>query len=175
MIYAGWDVGSDGAAAFILPDGKLRFARVKTDFEWCLTLLRGLPKDSLIAVEEVHAVYGSSATATFSFGRESGRILGILQALELEFIMVPPQEWQKTVCNMPERPYNRGKSPSERTKINREHKKALKIESCRAAHEAFPELDTKYDGVCDSVNIARYCKYYHEVKYATDTKGKKDS
>lgn len=165
MIYVGIDPGTDGAVAFILPDNKIRVLKFKSDLQKALHFFRQLKKEStLVALEDVHAVFGSAATATFSFGREVGRVIGILQALELEFIMVSPFDWQARICNVLPKASTWGFAKPVRDKMNRDHKKLRKIESCRAAHVAFSDLDTKHDGICDAVNIARYCKIYHEGK-----------
>lgn len=46
-------------------------------------------------VEKVHAIFGSSAGATFTFGRGVGSIEGVLSALHIPFSYVQPKKWQK--------------------------------------------------------------------------------
>lgn len=162
MIYIGIDPGTKGCIAFINDTSLIAALRFEIDLDIVINRLKILRnKDVRIFIEDVHALYGVSATSSFSFGRELGRIIGILQAFDLDFLTVPPTVWQGAVCRMPAKPKKGDTTPAEYAKVKKAHKLALKIESCRAAHEAFPELETKNDGICDSVNIARYCREYH--------------
>lgn len=46
-------------------------------------------------IEDVHALRGSSAKGTFTFGRNLGFWEGILSSLKIRWIKVSPKEWQK--------------------------------------------------------------------------------
>lgn len=46
-------------------------------------------------IESVHAVFGSSAKATFAFGFNNGYLIGLLCANKIPYVLVPPQKWQK--------------------------------------------------------------------------------
>ena len=48
-------------------------------------------------MEEVHAIFGSSAKATFSFGEIFGLLKGIIIASELPYNLVQPKTWQKDI------------------------------------------------------------------------------
>ena len=48
-----------------------------------------------VTVEKVHAMPKQGVASTFNFGAGYGKILGILEALELTPILVPPQTWKK--------------------------------------------------------------------------------
>jgi hypothetical protein len=51
--------------------------------------------NSMVFIEHVHALYGSSAGATFDFGYTCGMLEGIVSALGFSYIMVKSSEWQK--------------------------------------------------------------------------------
>lgn len=46
-------------------------------------------------LENVHAIYGSSAAGTFSFGWGKGAIEGMLVSLGIPYTLVQPKKWQK--------------------------------------------------------------------------------
>lgn len=48
-------------------------------------------------MEQIHAIFGSSAKATFSFGEIFGQLKALLAAHHIPFVLIPPKEWQK-VC-----------------------------------------------------------------------------
>lgn len=45
-------------------------------------------------MEEVHAIFGSSAKSTFSFGYINGALEALLWANEIPFALVQPKKWQ---------------------------------------------------------------------------------
>ncbi len=53
----------------------------------------------MACIEDVHALFGSSAKATFSFGQRLGELEGMLQSMSIGYIKVKPKEWQKH-CNI---------------------------------------------------------------------------
>lgn len=164
MIYIGIDPGVKGSITFLEDADLLATFRFEKELDLAIEMLRTLPvraSQNRILLEDIHAVYGSRASATFSFGREVGRIIGILQALGLEFRMIPVKEWQSAMCKMPLPPKKGDATVKEHARVKRLHKIALKRESCRAAHNVFPELNAVHEEVCDSVNIARYCRDYY--------------
>ena len=46
-------------------------------------------------IEDVHALRGSSAKGTFTFGRNLGFWEGILTTLNITWVKVSPKEWQE--------------------------------------------------------------------------------
>lgn len=54
------------------------------------------PNNGIVCViEDVHAVLGSSAKATFQFGFNKGYLIGLLCANKIPYVLVPPKTWQK--------------------------------------------------------------------------------
>ena len=46
-------------------------------------------------VEDVHAIFGSSAKSTFGFGFNKGYLIGLLAASKIPYVLVQPKIWQK--------------------------------------------------------------------------------
>ena len=46
-------------------------------------------------MEEIHAIFGSSAKSTFSFGEIFGKLQGIIVANKISLHFVQPKIWQK--------------------------------------------------------------------------------
>lgn len=102
MKYIGIDPGSDGAIAWIDTDMDLlsycvfpKIANKETDHSGIAALLRKTyePGDILV-LEDVHAVFGSAAGATFTFGHNCGFIEGVLVGAQIPFIKIAPKKWQ---------------------------------------------------------------------------------
>lgn len=104
------------------------------------------PRRTMVVIEDVHAIFGSSAGATFTFG-------GIAYALRMGFVMVglpvvlvSPKKWQKEM-------YEGIKSESDK-----------KIMSIAAAKRLCPDVDLRRSAKCkkpddnltDSLLIAIY-------------------
>ena len=51
----------------------------------------------LVAVEKVHAMPKQGVSSTFNFGMGFGRILGILEALNISYELVTPQSWKRYI------------------------------------------------------------------------------
>lgn len=46
-------------------------------------------------IEDVKAIFGSSAKSTFAFGFNKGYLIGLLAANKIPYTLVAPKEWQK--------------------------------------------------------------------------------
>ena len=94
-MYLGIDPGKTGAMAVLDKGGE--FVEV-IDFEEVLPRIRLLAKTVKFAyLEEVHAMPGQGVSSTFTFGENSGWWKGILQAFEIPFKTIRPQDWQKVL------------------------------------------------------------------------------
>jgi hypothetical protein len=49
----------------------------------------------MIGIEDVHAIYGTSAGSNFKFGFNVGLLHGIIGATQIGMDLVPPKVWQK--------------------------------------------------------------------------------
>lgn len=110
-------------------------------------------------VEDVHAVFGAAAGATFEFGYGVGLIEGMLAIKHIPFTKVAPKKWQKEMFEgVPEikKPSTTGKT------MKTDTKKMAEI----AAKRLFPGIDFTNggksvkvnDGKVDATLMCEYCK-----------------
>ena len=98
------DPGKDGGIVVFDKSkivGMYNIPRIKTkiDYNELSTLLKGLlsKKDMFVVIEEVHAIFGSSAAASFSFGHTNGFLLGLIVGSNCPYTMIQPKEWQSGI------------------------------------------------------------------------------
>lgn len=118
-------------------------------------------------VEEVHAIFGSAASATFSFGRCVGLIDGIIRALNIPSSKIQPKVWQKEIWESSEIEREPDKVTIRRGKeVKVKGKVKTKIVSLKAFKRLFPEIDLRTsnrqknqpDGLVDAILLAEYCR-----------------
>lgn len=108
-------------------------------------------------IEDVHAIYGSSATATFEFGYGVGLLEGVLVAYKIPYTKVQPKKWQKLMWEGVKLQVK--SSSSGLTSVTDTKKMSLV-----AVQRIFPNTDLKasnrckvpHDGIVDSLLIAEY-------------------
>jgi hypothetical protein len=162
ICYIGIDPGANTGFAMITGPESVITADNKEDI---FSLLDGLRSAHfVIGLEKVHAVWGSAAKATFSFGSNYGFWVGILEYLGFKYTDVTAKEWQDSMMEKPPRPPVAGLTQYQARKIKSLHKDLIKLESCKAASAAFPKAHLSNHNVCDSVNIARYLRYIYKEK-----------
>jgi len=179
-ISIGIDIGSDGAYAVFVDDklvyGKIPYISEEPDMKGlCNEICKHLPNEVTgeysihCVIEDLHSVFGSSAASNFTFGKNNGLIIGMLQVIEIPYTKVAPKKWQKQMWE--------GIRPVEKSVIKKGvHQKNKKDElkykidtketSLIAAKRLFPKetfLATErskvaHDGIVDAVLIATYCK-----------------
>ena len=161
----GIDPGANGAVACLEENGKVDFIKVmpKTsagfdgnEFDNIIRKCRGV--DCVVYIEDVHALFGSSAKATFTFGRICGIIEGIVIANHLRYVYVQPKVWQKEMFQG----VKEIRKPSAKKGVKgRIDTKAMSEIACK---RLFPETKfvatsrcTKtHDGMTDAALIAEY-------------------
>jgi|SRR6056297_316491 len=105
-------------------------------------------------IEDVHAIFGSSAKATFSFGWIVGVLEALLVAHGIPYTKVKPKEWQKEMWQG---------VPIQKKPNGRTDTKAM---SLLAAKRLFPNEDLTatersvkpHDGKIDALLLAEYCR-----------------
>lgn len=146
------------------------------DWKAFATLLRsGQSNIDLVVLEHVHAMHGSSAKSTFTFGGCFEGAKALIAAFELPYTLVQPKVWQKVMWQgVPEH----RKPPKKLTKKELKAKAAgkkvrtpnpkgsidTKMMSLIAAKRLFPTADlmatpkctTAHDGLVDALLIAEY-------------------
>lgn len=164
--YIGIDPGKKGAIAIIdNVDGKSEILTIAIpligkdyDVKRLSEMLRQLSsKNCYCVMEDVHAVYGSSASSTFEFGYGVGLIEGILVANNIPYSKIAPKKWQKTMwegVSLQQKPSSTGKTMKTDTKCM----------SLIAVQRIFPNVDLRenerckkpHDGIVDALLICEY-------------------
>ena len=172
-VYIGIDPGSkgfvsiriDGEFSFIPLDG-VDFASLFDEF----ASLRSNYEEIMCGIEDVHAIYGSSAESTFNFGHICGMLRMLLIASRIPYVMIQPKEWQHEI-------WMNADVVSHREKTVRKDGKEMfrtivdtKASSINAARRLFPTIDFRKDdspksrcikiddNKVDSTLINEYCR-----------------
>lgn len=148
--FVGIDPGAQGGFAVItgwrivetakMPDGELAL------WLYLSALVQRYPR-SLLCLEKVGGYMpgskGNIGSAMFNFGRNYGALLGMLYALDVQFINPSPAVWQKAVGIEP-----RGKDESKE-----DHKRKLRDRAQNLFSDQSITLKT-----CDAVLLAHYAQ-----------------
>lgn len=138
-------------------------------------------------IEDVHAIFGSSASATFEFGHAAGALYGAVQALlgaSIPVGYIQPKMWQKVAWSGLEPikgdPVKDSKTGKQKILKNGklQWKTDTKATSSAAAHILFPNVSfipprcrNEHDGLVDAALIA-YAAMPNNLKDALATKKK---
>jgi hypothetical protein len=110
-------------------------------------------------IEEVHAIYGSAAAATFDFGFTCGILEGLLVSKGIGYSKVSPKTWQKEMWKGV--PLQQKSSSSGKKQVTN-----TKAMSLLAAKRMFPNFDLRdtdrcrvpHDGKVDALLLLEYAK-----------------
>lgn len=163
----GIDPGKEGCIVIIHPDLTReiikipKIAKMVDDLELSKIIARIASYESkMVVLEDVHAIYGSAAGSTFTFGDCNGFIRGCLVTNKVPFAKVPPKLWQKDMLEgVPE--IIKPMKPGQVKKV-RDIKAMAEI----AAKRLFPEQDLRRtpkcskndDNIIDALLMAEYCR-----------------
>lgn len=119
------------------------------------------------AVESVHAMPKQGVTSAFNFGKGYGKILGIIESLDIPLDEPTPQQWQKLVLagmktKVKKKPKTKGKGGATKSNTDRRDKDI----SIRFVLNQFPHVNLKatdrsttlHDGMAEAVCIAEYAR-----------------
>ena len=172
MRIIGIDPGANGAITCMDETGKVEFIKVMPKiagifdgkefnniiqeiFKEADNLIKEIScrRNVIVYIEDVHAIFGSAAKATFTFGKTCGIIEGIIIANNLSYVYVQPKIWQKEMFQ--------GVKEVRNSKTKRIDTKAMSELACKRLFPAvkFTATDrcTKtHDGKTDSCLIAEY-------------------
>lgn len=164
--YIGIDPGKRGYIA-VLSGGGVEFFGIgsHTELEVSEYLGRYSGHCCHAVLEDVHAVYGSSAGATFEFGRIKGMLEGMLVAHKIPYTLVQPKEWQGKVWTNADREYCH-KAAKGGAGAGVRRVTDTKATSARAARRLFPAVDFRRsercsrvdDNMVDSLLMAEYAR-----------------
>lgn len=166
--YIGIDPGSQGFISVLHPSGEREYLSIRDNSPQGLAAFLSEKKrnceDIFVIMEEVHALFGSSASSTFSFGEINGLLKGILIALKIPFALVQPKEWQSCIWINQDKVFKTGKVNPKTGKPSRVVD--TKPTSINAARRLFPDIDFRRTPKCaklddnkvDSVLICEYAR-----------------
>lgn len=100
MLFGGIDPGAvSGAYAVIGSDGVPTFTADFTNWRDAYEFLAPFENctDILFLLEAVHGNPLRGAKSTFSFGANFGGWEALLQVLNVPYVLIPPQRWQKAI------------------------------------------------------------------------------
>lgn len=167
-VYIGIDVGSKGFITFY-GNGVVEFFSIAdNDFYKLADILCGIKAkhpDVVCAIEEIHALYNSSAKATFSFGEINGLLKGLLIANKIPYHLIPPKKWQTEIWENKDMVVSY-KDVVIRGKTIKKKDVNTKQTSINAAKRLFPNIDFRKSERCkniddnkvDSILIAEYAR-----------------
>lgn len=165
--YIGIDPGCEGFIAVMRADGERDFLPVKgCTYGGIADFLRELRSsgDVFCCMEDVHAVFGSAAGATFEFGRINGLLEGILVALCIPYQKVPPKTWQNAVWTHSDKVYVSRERKVRGGEVRSVSSVDTKRTSMNAAVRLFPDVDFRKsprsrnldDNKCDAMLVCEY-------------------
>lgn len=166
--YIGIDVGAKGYIA-INTINDIQFYSIKELDYYQLSDIfnevKSLHPNIICAIEEVHAIFGSSAKATFNFGEINGLLKGLLVANKIPYHLVPPKTWQKEIWDNKDIVFE---YKTIKSKDGVKTKKVIntKQTSYNAAKRIFPNIDLRKSERCknyddnkvDSLLISEYAR-----------------
>lgn len=166
--YLSIDPGSKGFITIRNEDGSFRFIPLEgCDYHMLALELMMLKetKDTFAVMEEVHAIFGSSAKATFSFGETNGMLKGLLIATGIPYQLVQPKTWQKEIWINQDMVIDYKKVTVKGVEQTRKEVNT-KQTSFNAAKRLFPDIDLRKnercrnldDNKCDSLLICEYAR-----------------
>lgn len=168
--FIGIDPGVNGFVTAIFPNGKFEFYSIDENDDLDLhRIFKSIKERSwqvTAVLEDVHAIFGSSAKSTFAFGEIKGILKGLLIANEIPYTLVQPKTWQGEIWN------NQDMIVSYKTikkSDGTEQKRKVvdtKSTSINAARRLFPSIDPRKNERCrkiddnkvDSLLMAEYAR-----------------
>lgn len=165
-VYMGIDPGEKGFITVMKDDGMIFYSIKDNDFyhiDDFLKEMKELNPNIVCIMEEVHAIFGSSAKSTFSFGEINGLLKGLLIANKIPYHLVQPKKWQSEMWDSKDMVvtykdvFIKGKE-TKRKEVN------TKQTSFNTASRLFPYVDFRKTERCknpddnkiDSILLAEY-------------------
>lgn len=168
-VYMGIDPGSAGVLT-IQRDGVFEHFFIKKEgISGVSQALKNAKEESngdcVCVMEEVHAIFNSSAKATFSFGEIFGALKGLLIAHKIPFHLVQPKQWQKEMWANSDMVYMTKEVIAKGQKIKRKSVNT-KQTSMNACKRLLPNIDQRRsdrckkadDNLTDSILLSEFAR-----------------
>ena len=168
--YIGIDPGGKGFVSAMFPDGTFEFYSIDENDDLDLNrVLRDIKSRShqvTAVLEDVHAIFGSSAKSTFAFGEIKGILKGLLIANEIPYTMVQPKTWQSEIWNNQDMIVSYKAIKKSDGTVQKRKVVDTKSTSINAARRLFPNIDLRKNDRCrktddnkvDSLLMAEYAR-----------------
>ena len=101
-------------------------------------------EEIVCVIEDVHALFNSSAKSTFNFGFCKGYLIGLLAANRIPYHLIPPKEWQKEIWSNADKVVKYGSDGKKSTDT-----KNTSINACK---RIFPHLDLRKNERCKNID-----------------------
>jgi hypothetical protein len=162
-VYLGIDPGSKGFITLMSDEGMEFFSIEDNDFYKLGDILHDIKErysDVICVMEEVHAIFGSSAKGTFNFGEINGLLKGLLIANKIPYHLVQPKTWQKEIWDNKDMVYlyKMSKDGKKKKVVN------TKPTSFNSAKRLFPNVDFRKTTRCkkdddNKIDSLLICEY----------------
>lgn len=99
--YIAVDPGAKGSVCILIPGRKKAFfydtVTKPSELVYVLNQAQKELDVQIAMIEDVHAIFGTSAKSNFNFGFNTGLITGIIQSSGIGLDKVTPKKWQKYI------------------------------------------------------------------------------
>jgi hypothetical protein len=148
VIYIGIDPGAKGSLCSLDTVGKTTwFMPTNALPRELYTWLNHRDLIDRIAIEDVHAIYGTSAGSNFKFGFNVGMLHGIVGATAMGLDLVQPKVWQKTTGIS----FKKGMTPAQKKRVV-----AAKAQQLYPNADLYGPKGGLLDGRSDALMIAHF-------------------
>ena len=152
--YIGIDVGNKGFIS-VIDNGEYRFCSIEDSYTPLISkflLDETLGQSVAVVIEDVHALYGSSAEGTFNFGFIKGFLVGLLVAHKIPYTLVQPKEWQNEIWTNSDMVVSYKTVTLKNGKEQKRKEVHTKETSIKAAQRLFPLVDFRKNERCRKID-----------------------
>lgn len=168
MIYVGCDPGFSGGIVALSGESEILFQyAINKGDEDLITFygelgevfgeLKSKYMDIIFCIEDVHSLYGMSASSNFNFGGIKHAKIALSTMAGFDTKLVSVRNWQKAIWEPDDIVIVKGKN---------RYKNDTKTTSLNAAKRLWPDADLRksnrakkwHDGIVDAALIAEYCR-----------------
>lgn len=121
--------------------------------------------EAMVVIEDVHAIFNSSANTTFQFGQGAGLLEGILAAYEIPFVKINPKKWQELCFQGVPEIHQLTTKVKDNVKEGKKKidTKAMALVAMKRIYPNQPlnfggRAEKPHEGLVDAVLISHYCK-----------------
>lgn len=167
-LYIGIDVGSKGFISMQKNGVWQHFSIEDNDLYQLSEIMRHARENNpniACVIEDVAAIFGSSAKSTFNFGFNKGYLVGLLAANKIPYTLIQPKTWQHEIWTNHDMVVTYKDVVVKGKKVRKKdvNTKATSINACK---RLFPTMDIRKserakkpdDNKVDSVLMAEYAR-----------------